>query len=183
MSPLSGQDSHPRSSSSKSGPGARCLGPLFFRCGAAGTSKTPAALGRRMKRLIAAFVGYLAVTSVLAGGLLGGVIWLTRPDAAESAPAQVAPIPPRIADSIERKKTTVPPPAALMPVKVMQEANASLSQPTAKWVIRELTTPRARKREMRPRSAAPARGPADANAAAPFNAAPMTGRSDNFSGL
>jgi hypothetical protein len=135
-----------------------------------------------MTKLIATLVGYLAVTSVLAGGLLGGVFWLTRTEGAESATVRVAPLPPRIAESIERKKAVTPPqapPVASVPSRPMQEANVSLSQPTsAKWVIRELTPLRAKKREVRSRNLAP---PADA--AAPSEAAPTTVRSDNFSGL
>ena len=53
-----------------------------------------------------AMLGYLAAAAALAGGLAGGVVLLARPGDAQSAaaPQRVAPIPPRIADSIERKK-------------------------------------------------------------------------------
>jgi len=113
-----------------------------------------------MKKLIAALVCYLAVTSALAGGLLGGVLWLIRAEAG-SAPVRVAAIPPRIAESIERKKSMQPPEtpqAAPAPPKPMHQASVALGQP-AKWVIRELT-PSAKKRK------APATAPSYAATAA-----------------
>jgi len=104
-----------------------------------------------MKGLIIALLCYLAATSALAGGLLGGGFWLIGTETTGSAPARVAPIPQRIADSIERKKAVVPPqePAASPPAtRPMQEANAAL-RPPAKWTIRELTPPPAKKRNAR----------------------------------
>jgi len=120
---------------------------------------------------------------MLAGALLGGFFWLIRTDGAESATVRVASIPPRIADSIERKKVVVPPQApqvTSVTAASMRESNVSLGQPVAaKWFIRELAPPRARKRDVRSRS----RVPADTTAATSFYSAPTTARSDNFSGL
>jgi hypothetical protein len=136
-----------------------------------------------MKRLIATLVGYLAVTSMLAGGLLGGILWLIRTDGAESAPVRVAALPPRIADSIERKKDVVPPqapPVASLPVKPMQEANVALSQPVAaKWFIRELTPPPPKKRKRQATKQPSDRRPT--NPTVSSYATPV--RSDNLSGL
>lgn len=138
-----------------------------------------------MKKLIAALVGYLAVTSVLAGGLLGGVLWLTSTNGADGATPRVAPIPPRIADSIERKKAAVPaqaPAAAPMPVKPLQEASVALRRPmAAKWSIREISPLRAKKREVRSTDWAAVRVPDDA--AVPSNRVTPNERRDNFSGL
>jgi hypothetical protein len=135
-----------------------------------------------MRKLIATLFGYLAVVSLLAGGVLGGVVWLIRTDGAESATVRAAPLPPRIADSIERKKALVPPqppPVAALPYRPLQEANAALSQPPRSF-IRELAPPRA-KPQVRSRDRAPLQAPA--HAAAPPAAVPITVRSDNFSGL
>ena len=49
-------------------------------------------------------LAYALVIGVLCAGLIKGVIWLVQPGPAISREAHVAPIPPRIADSIERKK-------------------------------------------------------------------------------
>jgi len=137
-----------------------------------------------MKKLVAALVCYLAAASALAGSLVGGMVWLTSADGAESAPVHVAPIPPRIADSIERKNAFVPPQAPQAPsgpAKLMQESNVSLSPVAAKWSIRELSPPPAQKRKVRNR--APVRASADVAEAARFNAMPAAMRGDNFSGL
>ena len=139
-----------------------------------------------MKTLFLTLAGYLAATSALAGVLLGGVLWLISTDGAESQAARVASVPPRIADSIERKKAFVPqqaPPAASVPARPLQETNVALRQPpAAKWVIRELAPPRGKKRETRPGDRATARASNDAATAAPSGGAVHT-RSDNFSGL
>jgi len=94
-------------------------------------------------RVLAALFAYTAVVCLLAGGLIWGTLWLVEPDPTIKLERQAAPIPPRIAESIERKKP-LPVPAVTAtpePVKrVMQEASASLTnQPIAK--IRELSPP------------------------------------------
>ena len=98
-------------------------------------------------RVLAALFAYTAVVCLLAGGLIWGTLWLVEPDPTIKLERQAAPIPPRIAESIERKKP-LPAPAVTAtpePVKpVMQEASASLTnQPIAK--IRELSPPPQRK--------------------------------------
>jgi hypothetical protein len=134
-----------------------------------------------MKKLFAILLCYLAATSVLASVLLGSLFWLIRTDPTESAPARAAPIPPRIADSIERRKMALPPPetpAPPAPARPMQAANVALKQPpAARWVIRELTPARPKgRRAKQPTVRAPAQ------ASAPGYAVP-TGRDDNPSGL
>jgi hypothetical protein len=135
-----------------------------------------------MKKLIEALVCYLAAASALGGSLVSGMVWLTRADGAVSAPVHVARIPPRIADSIERKKAFVPPQAVQAPsvlAKPMRESNVSLSQPVAtKWSIRQLSPPPVVKR-----NPTPVRAPSDVAEATRFNAMPTPVRSDNFSGL
>ena len=83
-----------------------------------------------------AMLGYLAAAAALAAGLAGGVVLLARPGDAQSAaaPQRVAPIPPRIADSIERRKPIPQPPAAPIAVAkqvevgpIMQDANVALA--------------------------------------------------------
>jgi hypothetical protein len=51
---------------------------------------------------------YLAVVGGLSYALTLGAIWLARPDPSFRAEAHVAPIPPRIADSIARKQQPIP---------------------------------------------------------------------------
>lgn len=98
-------------------------------------------------RVIAGLFAYTAVVCLLAGGVIWSTLWLVEPDPTVKLERQAPPIPPRIAESIERKKP-LPVPAVTAtpePVKpVMQEASASLtSQPIAK--IRELSPPPQRK--------------------------------------
>src|SRR5947207_2639734 len=61
-------------------------------------------------KLLALLATYLAVTAGLFGGLVGGVLWVVKPDPTATAAPRVAPISPRIADSIERKKMDAPAP-------------------------------------------------------------------------
>lgn len=96
---------------------------------------------------------YIGVTAGLFGGLALGVLWLVQPD--PSIPQQpketrARPVPPRIADSIERKLAPLPV-AAPEPLPVrpaMREGNAALvtSVPT----VRELSKPAAKKRARKP---------------------------------
>src|ERR1043165_559308 len=116
---------------------------------------------------------------LLAAGLISGTLWLVKPDPAVKLETRAAPIPPRIAESIERKKPLpVPvPSAAPEPVKpVMHEASASLTnQPAVK--IRELSPPpqkKAKRRgEQRQKSLV-----AEASPVAPATPAISTARTD-----
>jgi hypothetical protein len=115
-----------------------------------------------MKTLLASLLCYLAATCALASALVGGVAWLIRVDASGGAPAREVPIPPRIAESIDRKKAFVPPQlpqAPSAPANPMQQANVALTQPsTARPVIRELTSSSPqRKTGPRTRKQSPAR--------------------------
>jgi hypothetical protein len=100
-----------------------------------------------MKKLLAGLLGYLVATALIVYAAVGSVMWLTKADAAPNAPLRVAPIPPRIAESIARRAEPLPPEVASVdmarvPSKPMQEQNAALSQPVApRWVIRELSLP------------------------------------------
>ena len=103
-----------------------------------------------------AMLSYLAAAAALATGLAGGVALLARPGDARSAaaPQRVAPIPPRIADSIERKKPIPQPPAAPPAVAkqievgpTMHESNVALSRTPMKFVVRELPAPPKRRKK------------------------------------
>lgn len=79
---------------------------------------------------------YVGVTAGLFAALAFGVLWLVSPDPSlrQSMEAKAAPVPPRIADSIERRiavparepqQVTVAPPAPL------QQSNVALTTPPA----------------------------------------------------
>lgn len=96
-------------------------------------------------------MGYVAVTVALVAALMSGVFWLVQPDPSLTQEVKASPIPPRIAESIERKRSPPVAEPVAEPVKVqpvLQETNVSLtSQPALKVKIRELTSPLARKRK------------------------------------
>ena len=101
-------------------------------------------------KLLAVLLTYLGVSTGLFAGLMGGVLWLVRADPTIAQERRVPPIPPRIADSIERKMAPPPvTPAAIVETKVepeaakptMKEADAALTQAPRKIQIRE-TKPR-----------------------------------------
>ena len=100
-------------------------------------------------KLLVVLLAYLGVSAGLFAGLMGGILWLVRSDPTVAQERRVPPIPPRIADSIERK--TAPPvpvtPAAITAAKVepeaaepaMKAADAALTQMPRKVQIREIT--------------------------------------------
>jgi hypothetical protein len=109
-------------------------------------------------KLLGILAAYLGATALLFGGLAGGVMWLVKPDPTGATPAtRVAPISPRIAESIERKMAVVPPapaaqaaeakvePASIKPV--MREADVALTHTPRRIQLRELTPPRTTKRK------------------------------------
>ena len=57
---------------------------------------------------IARLACYVALVTGLSYGLVSGAMWLARPDPSIRTEARVAPIPPRIAASIERKREALP---------------------------------------------------------------------------
>lgn len=130
-------------------------------------------------KVLARLLAYAVTICLLAAGLIGGTLWLVKPDPTIKVETRDAPIPPRIAESIERKKPLPLPaaPATPEPVKpVMHEASASLTnQPTFK--IRELSPPpqwKAKKRrEPKQKSIV-----AEASPAAPAAPAVSTARTD-----
>ena len=121
-------------------------------------------------KTVGTLLGYVARAAALVAVLMSGVLWLVRPDPSLTREAKAAPISPRIAESIERKKAPEPTPAPVAePPKVqpmLQEANVSLtSQSAPKFKIRELGPPPARKRK--PKGDEPAVSAAVENTPAP----------------
>ena len=129
-----------------------------------------------MMRLAGTLLSYVAAISVLCAGLIGGVMWLIQTGPGISHEARVAPIAPRIAESIERKKpfpVQVSEPAPAKPA--MTEAKASLTPaPVRSLQIRELTPPPRHKRKPRGETAIAQQMP---GATAP-SAAVSTARTD-----
>jgi hypothetical protein len=76
---------------------------------------------------------YLTVVGGLSYALTFGAIWLARPDPSFRAEAHVAPIPPRIAESLARKQQPIPvaEPVSL-PAAEPVEAKASVPLPPAR---------------------------------------------------
>jgi hypothetical protein len=99
-------------------------------------------------RVLAILLGYVASIAALAGPLIGGVLWLLQPDLSLTREVKAAPIPRRIAESIERKKAPI---AAAEPVPVkapMLEANVALTtQLVPTFKIRELSVAPAKRRK------------------------------------
>jgi len=130
-------------------------------------------------RLAGTLLSYAFAIGVLCAGLIGGVMWLVQPGAATSHEVRAAPIPPRIADSIERRKPIPVQESEPAPAKpVMTDANVSLTPaPVRPFKIRELNPPPKQHRKPRGETAVAA---ASAPAAAIRTAAPAvsTARSD-----
>jgi hypothetical protein len=78
---------------------------------------------------LARFVGYTAVVGGLSLVLIYGAVWLASPDPSLKAEARAAPLSPRIAESIERKKDAIPraEPAEVKRPEPMTEANVALT--------------------------------------------------------
>ncbi|MEA2870864.1 MAG: hypothetical protein QOH67_840 [Hyphomicrobiales bacterium] len=102
-------------------------------------------------------VSYTVAVGVLVGGSVGGALWLGRPDPSVKYAARVAPIPPRIAESIERKRVPEPAPAPVpavvsepAPVKpAVLEREAALTQTPAKIKVRDLSPPSVKRKPPR----------------------------------
>jgi hypothetical protein len=100
-------------------------------------------------KTLGSLVSYTLAVGVLVGGLMIGMLWLTRPGPAVNYQAKAAPIPPRIAESLERKRLPEPvltPVTAAAteatPVKpVMVEAHAALTSQPATIKVREFAPP------------------------------------------
>ena len=112
---------------------------------------------------LARLFSYAAVVGGLSLALIWGAIWLAGPDPNFQPVARAAPISPRIADSIERKREPPPPPEPVAVQPPMKEANVSLAPPPPRQVIRELTpvpkTKRASKRTPDPNNPAARESP------------------------
>jgi hypothetical protein len=127
-------------------------------------------------------VSYVAIVVGLSLTLASGVRWLVSPDPAAARVTYTPPIPPRIADSIERKKELPPPPppvvatAPAMAQPAMQNANVALHPPPRpREVIREL---RVRPPGAKPRVKPDERLQAQAPPVVPAREVVTTARSD-----
>ena len=117
-------------------------------------------------RLLGILLSYTAVIGVLCAALIGGTLWLVQPGAAVSGEPRVAPIPPRIAESIERKKALPVKESEPEPVKpAMTEANVSLA-PAPVQQFRELSPPPQQTRKPRRERSLPSQEAAPAAPAA-----------------
>jgi hypothetical protein len=125
---------------------------------------------------LAAIFGYLILSTLMLFGLSHGARWLVTPESPgavqASPPAPV--IPPRIAESIERKRTFVTEPPPTLPAKpVMTEVSASLTPHHQNVRIRELGSRKPIKKKKKP--AASLNTTVDSAVPPP----PVRGRSDN----
>ena len=103
-------------------------------------------------RILATLLGYISAIALLVGVLTSGVFWLVRSDPTLIREARAVPIPPRIAESIERQKVPEPLPEPIVkppPRKAtLQEATVSLTtQPARQIRIPEMSTPPSKKRQ------------------------------------
>lgn len=127
---------------------------------------------------LAAIFGYLFLSALMLFGIGQGARWFVTPESpgAFSASPRAPVIPPRIAESIERKKPFVSEPPAALPAKpVMTEANVSLTPHHQSARIRELAAPKPVKK----RKKGAASDPRTKNDAATPLLSPVRGRSDN----
>jgi len=129
-------------------------------------------------KIVTGLFGYAVGVAGLVGALIYGMSWLVQPDASAAASApRVAPVPPRIAESIERRKEPPPPPPpAVAPKEPMTVSNASLAPPPNQ-TIRELSAPKPPIRAPGPRSMQ-ARTAAPPQSAQPAVPAATTARTD-----
>src|SRR6185295_14221889 len=103
-------------------------------------------------KILLTLLGYMAGTAALVGSLMSGVLWLVHPDPSFMREAKAAPLPPRIAESIERKRAPEPVVEPVSGKAPMVEANVVLTTPSAPKVkIRALSSPPANKRNRTPR--------------------------------
>lgn len=134
-------------------------------------------------------LSYVVIVGGLSLALAQGARWLVSAEPGATPVAYRPPLPPRIADSIERKKELPPPPPPVVAAKpfvaqpVMQQAAVSLharQQEIRENQIHELRAQKpARQRAPRPPHL-DAQAPADVPAAAPIQvqAVVTTARSD-----
>jgi len=92
-------------------------------------------------------VSYAAVVGGLSLLLIYGAIWITSPDPSLKAEARAAPLSPRIAESIERRKDAIPraEPIEVKPPEPMTEVNVALTPslpPAPKPILREARRPK-----------------------------------------
>lgn len=94
------------------------------------------------KAIVIRSLSYVVIVGGLTLALALGARWLVSADPAAPPVASTPRLPPRIADSIERKREPLPPPPPVVAEKpfvaqpVMQQATVSLHPPRA--AIREL---------------------------------------------
>ena len=125
-------------------------------------------------KTVVSLVSYTVAVGLLLGCLVSGGFWLVQPDPSLKQEPRVAPIPPRIAESIDRKRMPVPEPA-IEPALVkpaMIAADAALTHQPPKIKIRELSRPPTKRKPPRAHRAVVAEA-----AAVPARVV-STGRSD-----
>jgi hypothetical protein len=139
-------------------------------------------------KLLGILIAYVAVSAGLFGALSGGVFWLLQADPTAAREQRAAPIPPRIAESIERKSAPIAQVAVMEPAPVkpiMQEAPVALTQPPRRVQIRELASPslpssvKRKPRRGEQNIAAQPASPSQEASSANVRAAVSTARTDN----
>ena len=115
-------------------------------------------------KLAKTLLSYTLAIGVLCAGLIGGVMWLIQSGAAIPHEARAATIPPRIAESIERRKPIPVQQSEPAPARpAMTEANVSLAPaPVHPIKIRELNPPPKQHRKPRGETAVANAAPAAA---------------------
>jgi hypothetical protein len=125
-------------------------------------------------RTILAMLFYLGGAAALAAGLGASASWLTRADATAASPQRTPIIPPRIAESIERKKAVLPEPpkevSVMRPVSqpAMNVAPVALIQTAPKVRMRERPAALSKRATRKPRRQEAIEPPHVASFAAPL---------------
>jgi hypothetical protein len=138
-------------------------------------------------RTLAAALAYTIVAVAMAYGFFAAATWLVAPDTSAPLAARAAPpIPPRIAESIERRMARVelppdPPAAPISTKPAMQEANVSLlARPPLEINVRNtMAAPAPNRPRKHPRAQQANTPTASAVEVAPVKLPILTARSDN----
>jgi hypothetical protein len=111
-----------------------------------------------LMRTLVAITGYLVIACLIIFGASEGARWLVTPDSAQATSNQppARQIPPRIAESIERKNAFVrqPAPEPVVIAPAMTEAPVSLPT-TQESRIQEVRAPKSRRHRSRTKPVAP----------------------------
>ena len=131
------------------------------------------------KTIVIKSLSYVVIVGGLTLALAQGGRWLVSADPGATPAVHRPPLPPRIADSIERRREPPPPPPPAVVAKpfvaqpVMQQATVSLHPPRAP--LRELRREKPGRRHPQPAQALDTQAPPAAQLAQPVVA---TARSD-----